>query len=108
MDRRRFLGGIGSGLFLPSFAARAQPATKIQRIGVLLLPPLDTPGIEAYLAAFRQGLREHGLVDGKNLIIEYRSADGQPERLPALANELARLKVEVIAVASSQGARAAL
>jgi len=65
------------------------------RIGVLLtnasvlwFPPL--------LAAFRQGLRDLGYVEGQNLVIEYRSAEGHAERLPALAAELVQLQVEVI------------
>ena len=52
------------------------------------------------LEAFRQGLRELGYVEGQNIAIEYRFAEGQPERLPALAAELVRLKVDVIVTAA--------
>ena len=57
--------------------------------------------------AFRQGLRELGYIEGKNLIIEYRYADGRPERLPALAEELVRLKVDIIVTDTAAPARAA-
>jgi putative ABC transport system substrate-binding protein len=60
---------------------------------------LDILGVasnEANLSAFRQGLRELGYVEGQNVVIEYRSADGRPERFPDLATELVRLKVDVI------------
>ena len=59
------------------------------------------------LEAFRQGLRELGYIEGKNLIIEYRYADGRPERLPALAEELVRLKVDIIVTDTAAPARAA-
>ena len=70
----------------------AQPAGKVYRIGRLSSgPPIEpNPGLEA----FRQGLRDLGYVEGQNLVIEYRYAEGREERLPDLAAELVRLKVE--------------
>jgi len=73
-------------------AAHAQPPAQVLRIGVLLFSGPDSPAIEP----FRQGLREHGWVEGQNLAIEWRYADGQAERLPALAAELVRLPVNVL------------
>ena len=59
---------------------------------------------EANLSAFRQGLRELGYVEGQNVVIEYRSADGRPERFPDLATELVRLKVDVIVTRGTSAA----
>ena len=79
----------------------AQQPTKVPRIGYLnaYLPYANPVRIEA----FRQGLRELGYVEGKNIVIEWRSAEGKLDRLPALAVELVRLKVDVI-VSSGPGA----
>ena len=73
-------------------AADAQQPAKVLRIGFLRAeaPP------ESYINAFRQGLRELGYVEGQNVTIEYRWAEGKFDRLPALAAELVRLKVDVI------------
>ena len=82
------------GLFSP-VAPEAQQAAKIARIGYL---PLNLAGGPDLHEAFRQGLRDLGYVEGRNLVIEYRDAEGKPERLPALAAELVALKVDVIVV----------
>jgi len=74
--------------------AEAQQPTKIPRIGFLLAVPAST--ISARLEAFRQGLRELGYVEGKNIAIEWRSTEGKADRLRTLAAELVRLKVDVI------------
>ena len=87
--------------------AEAQPAGKVARIGYLALGSLGSPETRASLDAFRQGLRERGYVEGQNIVIEYRSADGKLERLPGLATELARLKVDLIVAGATPGARAA-
>lgn len=79
---------------LASLAAEAQEARKVYRVGVL-----ETTSVAlnaANLDAFRLGLKELGYVEGRNLVIEYRSADGRPERFPALATELVRSKVDLI------------
>jgi putative ABC transport system substrate-binding protein len=76
------------------FAAEAQPA-KIARIGYLTTSTAANPHLRE---AFRQGLRDLGYVEGRNLVIEYRDAEGKIERLPALAAELVALKVDVIFV----------
>lgn len=86
-------------------AAFAQPARKQGRIG-FLIP--ETPDIESTRAeALRAGLRDHGYVEGRNIVIEVRSADGNYERLPALAAELVNLKVDVIVAFGSKAVSAA-
>src|SRR2546425_11477483 len=78
-------------------AAEAQPKDSLPRVGHLFVIPSSAT---AHLReAFRQGLRELGYVEGQNLIIEFRSADGRAERLPELATELVRLRVDVIVAA---------
>jgi len=81
-------------LFALRVWAEAQQPTKVARIGFLNAPPLAS--ISARIDAFRQGLRELGYVEGKNIVIAYRSAEGKAERVPDLAAELVRLKVDVI------------
>jgi putative ABC transport system substrate-binding protein len=101
ISRRAF---VAAALAAP-LAARAQ-REKMHRIGYLLLTPFtDTPSPER--AAFLAELRSLGYVDGKNLRIEYRSAQSRREKLPALAEELVREKVEVIVATSTPGTRAA-
>jgi putative ABC transport system substrate-binding protein len=85
--------------------AEAQPVKKVPVIGTL---HFDTPSsVESSFEAFRQGLRQLGYVVGQNILIEYRYAEGKPDRLPELAAELVRLKVDVIVTASASAVRAA-
>ena len=81
-------------LALGPLAAAAQESGKVYQIGVLETTSMASNA--ANLDAFRQGLRELGYVEGRNFMIEYRSADGRRERFPELATELVRLKVDVI------------
>jgi putative tryptophan/tyrosine transport system substrate-binding protein len=74
--------------------AEAQQVKKVPRIGMLGI--VSASAAAGRIEAFRQGLRELGYVEGKNIVIEYRSAEGKLESLPALAAELVRLKVDVI------------
>ena len=85
--------------------AEAQQPKKIPRIGYFQAPPFSA--VAARTEAFRQGLRELGYVEGKNIVIEYRSAEGKSERVPALAAELVHLKVDVIVTGGSILTRAA-
>jgi putative tryptophan/tyrosine transport system substrate-binding protein len=89
-------------LFVP---AHAQQQTKVYRIGTL--SGASVSSLEPRLEGFRQGLRKLGYVDGRNIVIEYRSADGSVDRLPDLALELARLKVDCIVTAGPRPTRAA-
>ena len=92
MRRRDFIRAIaGSAVAWPSIA-RAQQ-TKLARIGVLYIGTADA---ESFKQELREGLRELGYVDGNNISFEYRSAEGKLDRLPELAAELVRLKVDVI------------
>jgi putative ABC transport system substrate-binding protein len=93
-------------LFALCSSARAQQPAKVYRIGYLRA---ETPP-EIDIEGFRQGLREHGYVEGKNIVIEYRWADGNEERLRSLAAELIRLKLDLIvtsAPAATEAAKAA-
>src|SRR5215472_1422372 len=75
-------------------AAQAQQATKISRLGLLLTgTPSSSSGS---LEAFRNSLRRLGYIEGKNILIEYRYAEGKPDRLPSLATELVRLNVDAM------------
>ena len=92
--RRAFIGSLVGSLLAAPLAAETQQAGKVYRIGVL--EPTSMALNAANLDAFRKGLRELGYVEGRNMMIEYRSADGRSERFPDLAAELVRLKVDVI------------
>ena len=92
-------------LLAPCSSAQAQQPTKVHRIG--FLSTISRSAISARIDAFRQGLRELGYVEGKNIVIEWRSGEGKIDRLPALAAELARLKVDVIVTAAPPPTRAA-
>jgi putative ABC transport system substrate-binding protein len=85
--------------------AQAQQPAGIPRIGILITPSASS--YSARLEAFRRRLRELGYVEGKNLVIEYRYAEGKRERLPDLAAELVRLKVDVIVTTGVQPVLAA-
>ena len=92
-------------LFALCLSAEAQQPTKVPRIGYLAGASLSANA--ARIEAFRQGLRELGYVEGKNIVIEWRYAEGKLDRLPALAAELVRLKVDVIVTAGPTATRAA-
>ena len=105
MERRIFLGVIASGLLAAPLTAEAQPAGKVYRIGFL---GNSTAALEANLVGpFREGLRERGYVEGRDLTIEYRWAEGAYERFPALISELIALKSDIIVTAGTPAALAA-
>src|SRR5258706_664672 len=98
---------IVTAVFLTTVSiVRAQPQNKVARIGYLDAPSAWSVPLRA--EAFRQGLRELGYVEGKNIIIEYRYAEGKLDRLPALAAELVRLKVDVIVTGGATVTRAVM
>jgi ABC-type uncharacterized transport system substrate-binding protein len=80
--------------------AEAQQTGKIPRVGVLLLAPLSARSQQ--WEAFRQGLRDHGYVEGRSILIEFRSAEGRAERLAELAAELVQMKVDVIVASGTE------
>jgi ABC-type uncharacterized transport system substrate-binding protein len=91
-------------LTLAPLALEAQPTAKIARIGYLAIDQAASPHLRE---AFLQELRDLGYIEGRNLVIEYRSAEGKSEQLPALAAELVALKVDVIVAPSTVAAQAA-
>src|ERR1700730_13954428 len=97
MDRRTFITGMTGGLLAMPLAAEAQPAGKVYRLGVLSLGTASTP----YQQAFREGLRELGYVEGQNLLVEFRGADGREAKLTGLASEVVRLKPDVLLATGS-------
>jgi putative ABC transport system substrate-binding protein len=103
--KRAFLWLATAIAFAPFHSLEAQPTAKVYRVGILEGSP---PQANARLwEAFRQGLRELGYVEGKNLIFEHRSAEGKRDRLSGLADELVRLNVDVILTAATPPALAA-
>ncbi|HYA29773.1 MAG TPA: ABC transporter substrate-binding protein, partial [Acidobacteriota bacterium] len=89
--------------FLSAHPFFVESAEKIARVGILFVGGKDQPHLES----FKQGLREHGYVEGKNIILEYRYAEGKPERFGELTADLVRAKVDVIVTTSSISAIAA-
>jgi putative ABC transport system substrate-binding protein len=106
MDRRRFLLTSLTAVAAP-LTAEAQQAASLPRIGFIAPASLSDPRVPSFLQAFRQGLRELGYVEGQNIAIEFRWAEGQYDRLPGLAAELVRLKVNVIVAAGPNAIQAA-
>ena len=105
MNRRAFLCGLTFGTLTAPLVTEAQQASKVPRIGYLSAGALTTA--PTFENAFRQRLRELGYVEGRNIAIEYRWAEGKYERLPEIAAELVRLKVDVILAVTTPAAQAA-
>src|SRR5262249_354853 len=105
MKRRLMLLVIVVVTAAQGISAEAQQPTKLARIGFLIAACRSA--ISARTEVFQQGLRELGYVEGKNIVIEWRSSEGQLDRLPALAAELVHLKVEAIVTTGSGVTRAA-
>jgi putative tryptophan/tyrosine transport system substrate-binding protein len=98
--KRKIIGLTLSAIFFAlCVSAKAQQSKKIPRI-VYLSASSGSPNAARY-EAFRQGLRDLGYMEGKNIIVEWRHAEGKPDRFPALAEELVRLKVDVIVSSGS-------
>src|SRR6516225_10173512 len=106
MRRRKFIKIIVGSVAAWPLASRAQQVGKIPRIGYLS-PGSASPGPLAYHDEFQRGLRELGYVDGRNIVIEYRFAEGKFDRLDELASELVRLNVDVIVSVVTQASLAA-
>jgi len=94
MDRRAFISGSTLALLAAPLAAQAQQPGKVPRIGGLVVASPGFPPIEG----FRQGLRELGYVEGRNIAVEYRYAEGRADRYGALAAEVVRLEPDMIVV----------
>jgi len=104
IQRRTFMAVVSGGLLAAPLAAEGQQAAKVARIGFLAVNLASAPHLPE---AFRQGLRDLGYVEDRNVVLEYRSAEGKSERLPVLAAELVALKVDVIVVGGTPQALAA-
>ncbi len=105
MKRRAFIMALGGVVAWPR-AGRTQQAPKVARIGYLITGSLESPETRKGFDAFRQGLNELGYIEGQNIVIEYRAADGI-DRLPALATELSRLNLDLIVAGATPAGLAA-
>jgi len=105
LNRRRFLGTLSASLLVAPLSAEAEQP-KAPRIGFLLMGSPQTAGLTSAFDAFRDGLHELGWIENQNITIEYRWAGESPERLPELAADLVRLKIDII-IGSTPGVRAA-
>jgi putative ABC transport system substrate-binding protein len=106
VDRRTFLVGTGAGVLAGPQGSFAQQQSKVARIGFLYFGSRQSSLDSGRYTAFVQGMRELGYVEGTNFIIEARFGDGNNERIPALAAELVRLKVDVIVASGTPALRA--
>ncbi len=100
MRRREFIA-IATGAAAWPLAAQAQQAPNVARIGYLAVGSLESPEVQTILDALREGLAELGYIEGRNIVIEARGADGIVERLPALAAELVKQNVDVLVVSGT-------
>ncbi|HSD93613.1 MAG TPA: ABC transporter substrate-binding protein [Methyloceanibacter sp.] len=107
MRRREFIAMLGGSAGWPFVSRAQQPGEKVRRIGYLAPGSPSLPASSQLRAAFQRGLAEHGWIEGRNLVIDYRLAEGRFERLPDLAAELVQLKVDVIVAGPTTPALAA-
>src|SRR4030095_9834575 len=105
MDRRAFISFVGGNILAGRLVVDAQQPTKARRIGLLI--GSSESFVAPFIVIFRQALRALGYVDGGNIAIEYRYADGNYDRLPVLAAELVRLKFDVVVTEGTPPTRAA-
>ena len=105
MTRREFIALVGGAAAWPLGVHAQQLASKLFRIGVL--ETVSATLNAANLDAFHKGLQELGYIEGKNYVVEYRSADGAAARFPKLVDELVRLQVDIIVTRGTPAARAA-
>lgn len=107
VSRRRLLIGLGANLLSAPLISAAQQPGKVWRVGFLSSRSRPASLDTDWYGAFPRGMRELSYVEGKNLVIEWRFADNKAERLPGLAAELVRMKVDVIVAGGTPAARAA-
>jgi len=103
MDRRAFIGSLAGSLLAAPLAAEAQQAGKMYRLGWIGNAPFADPVWETFIAA----LRERGYVQGRNLVIERRYAEGRAERLPGFVSEFVNLKLDLMVMTTTQGVQVA-
>src|SRR5262245_36851557 len=104
LKRREFITLLGGATAWP-LAARAQQMATVTRIG--FLGPASASMTAGWIDAFKAGLRDLGYLEGKNILFEFRWAEGQDDRLPRLVAELVRLDVDVLVTFGTPGTRAA-
>jgi putative tryptophan/tyrosine transport system substrate-binding protein len=107
MNRKITVFTLCAILFALCVSAEAQQPGKVPQIGILV-PSGDPSTPSRQVEAFRQGLRELGYIEGKNILVEYRYAEGKQDRIPSLVAELVQLKVDVFVVTSLRAIRAAM
>jgi len=108
LRRRQFITLLsGAAAAWPLAAQAQQTASTVRRIGLLLPGNTRTTAVRGQLEAFRKGLKEYGWVEGQNIIVEYSFAEGREDALPAIAAELARLRLDVIVAESTVAIQAA-
>jgi putative ABC transport system substrate-binding protein len=107
MDRRRIVGAVAAALLTVPLSGFTQPAGKVYRIGFLGAASASAPVSLRRVEAFRKGLRAVGYVEGTNVIIDFRWAEGDADRLHTLAGELVQLRVDVLVTQGTAATRAA-
>ena len=107
MKRRDFITLLGGAAAWPFEAVAQQPTSTIRRLGFLLPGGSRTTVVRGQLEAFRQALKEYGLVEGQNISVEYRFAEGKEDALGEIAAELVRLRLDVIVAEGTAAIRAA-
>ena len=107
MRRREFITLLSGAAAVWPREVPAQPTTRVRKVGVLQGLAASDPDWQRRLGAFRQGLADLGWVEGRNLLLEFRYAEGQPEKLPVLAAELVQANVEIIVTNAAQPVDAA-
>jgi len=100
VHRRAFLNTMAGGLLAAPLVAEGQQPGKVYRVGILTNKASDPSEVRLW-QAFRSGLRERGWIEGQNILIEFRAAEGNTARLPELAADLVRLKVDLIVARAS-------
>ena len=106
-NRRKLIVALGAGALTTPFGSIAQQQGKVWRVGFLSSRSRPTSLDADWYGAFPRGMRELSYVEGENLVIEWRFADNKVERLPGLAAELVRMKVDVIVAGGTPAASAA-
>jgi len=107
LGRRAFFVGAAAVIISPARVARAQRPGTVPRVGALFPLSLTDMGVPATVQALERGLRDLGYVPGKDIVVEYRWGHARAERLPELAAELVRLKVDVLVSVATQASLAA-
>src|SRR5215831_484049 len=107
MDRRAFLAAMGAVLLAAPVTVNAQGTAKTYRIGYLASGRPSSPATSPELQSFLQGLQDLGYIEGRDFVMEYRWAEGHPDRLPELAADLVRARVDIIVTGGTPATKAA-